>query len=307
MFPSKILLFGEYTILLNSYALAIPYNRFNGELAFIDDETSKELIVPIRSNKSLKEYLKFSKSGNIIQKLTYSFDFVRFEKDLENGLYFKSTIPEESGLGSSGSLVAAIFDRYTNIPTSERDIPKIRNCLALLESFYHGLSSGIDPLVSFLKSPVLIKDNEIYRTFIPPVEELLQKNGLFLLHFRRNGKTGELVTNFKNKCRSDPEYLNKLQQEYIPANNECIMSLTDLYNSKRFSSAIRNITLLQLVVFNEMIPEKLVRLTNYGLENNLFYLKLCGSGGGGYFLGFTENIEETEKFFSDKGYQILVY
>ena len=307
MYPSKILVFGEYTILLNSNALAVPYNRFYGELAFMDAETNKELIEPIRSNTSLKEFLKFSRPGNKNQKLTYSLDFETFEKDLENGLYFKSDIPEESGLGSSGALIAAIFDKYANISTSDRDILKIRNCLALLESFYHGLSSGIDPLISYLKSPLLIKDNEIYRIFIPPIEELLQKYGLFLVYGQRSGKTGELVSDFNNKCRSDPEYLNKVQKHYIPANNKCITLLTSSNNFKSFFSAIRKITLLQLEIFNELIPVEFIPLTYYGLENNLFYLKLCGSGGGGYFLGFTENKVETEKYFKDLGYQILVY
>jgi mevalonate kinase len=307
MYPSKILVFGEYTILLNSNALAVPYNRFYGELAFMDEDTDKERIEPIRSNKSLKEFLKSSRTGNKNQKLTYTLDFETFEKDLENGLYFKSDIPEESGLGSSGALIAAFFDKYANIRTSDRDILKIRNCLALLESFYHGLSSGIDPLVSYLKSPLLIKDNKIYRIFNPPIEELLQKYGLFLVHGQRSGKTGVLVNDFNNKCKSDPEYLNKIQKRYIPVNNECITLLMSINNSKSFFSAIRKITLLQLEIFNELIPEKLIPLTNYGLENNLFYLKLCGSGGGGYFLGFTNNIIQTECYFNEMGYKILVY
>ena len=29
-----------------------------------------------------------------------------------------------------------------------------------------------------------------------------------------------------------------------------------------------------------------------GIETNTYYLKLCGSGGGGYMLGFTQDIDK---------------
>jgi mevalonate kinase len=54
-----------------------------------------------------------------------------------------------------------------------------------------------------------------------------------------------------------------------------------------------------------MIPDKIIQLTYYGVEKDLFYLKLCGSGGGGFFLGFTKNITQTESFFNERGYQIV--
>ena len=37
-FSSKILLFGEYTVILNSKALAIPYQLFGGQLSFPNDD-----------------------------------------------------------------------------------------------------------------------------------------------------------------------------------------------------------------------------------------------------------------------------
>jgi len=307
MYPSKILLFGEYTILLNSYALTIPFKRFVGELAFMDADTDKESREPDRSNHRLKEFLTFSRQSCINQRLTFPLDFESFEKDIEKGLYFKSDIPEESGIGSSGALVAAIFDKYSNIRNCEMDILKIKNCLALLESYYHGYSSGIDPLVSYLKTPLLLEGNKIGITFKLPVEMLLQEFGLFLVYSQVSRKTGELVEKFNMRCKSDPEYIKKIHQEYIPVNNECIISLSESGNAERFFSAIRKLTNMQLEIFNEMIPENIIQSFYYGLENNMFYLKLCGSGGGGFFLGFTKNISQTESYFNERGYQILVY
>lgn len=273
----------------------------------MDNDTGKKQIESVRSNQILKEFSAYLNRADIKQKLTCSFDFGAFETDLQKGLYFKSDIPEESGLGSSGALVAAAFDRYTNINTSDLNLPGMRECLGLSESFFHGTSSGIDPLVSYLKSPVLIKNNDIHITFNLPVEESLRKSGMFLVYFRKNGRTGELVNNFNNKCKSDPGYLHRITREYIPVNDECIMSLTNNYNAGQFYSSLRKITSMQLEIFDEMIPGNIVPLINYGLENDLFYLKLCGSGGGGYFLGFTKNIVKTESYFKEMGYQILIY
>lgn len=307
MYPSKILLFGEYVILLNSNALSIPFTRFEGELAFWDADKSKKLKEQIRSNQILKDLLTYSKSGNIKKKLKYSFDFSTFEKDLEEGLYFRSDIPEESGLGSSGALVAAVFDKYTDIRASEIDLMKIKECLGIFESFYHGTSSGIDPLVSYLQKPLIIKNDLLSTISVLIIEESIHKSGMFLIYCEQKGKTRDLVNIFKDKYNSDPEYLSKIINRYIPVNDECIMLLTNKYNKDRFFSAIRKITLLQSEILIEMIPGRLVPLINYGLENNLFYLKLCGSGGGGYFLGFTENIVKTESYFNDVGYRILIY
>ena len=44
-----------------------------------------------------------------------------------------------------------------------------------------------------------------------------------------------------------------------------------------------------------MIPNKYHSLWKKGIDNDSYCLKLCGSGGGGYILGFTKNIEKAKK------------
>ena len=44
-----------------------------------------------------------------------------------------------------------------------------------------------------------------------------------------------------------------------------------------------------------MIPNKYHSLWQKGIDNDSYFLKLCGSGGGGYILGFTKNIEKAKK------------
>ena len=51
--------------------------------------------------------------------------------------------------------------------------------------------------------------------------------------------------------------------------------------------------------FKPMIPQKIQGVWESGLESGQYYLKLCGSGGGGYFLGFTEDFEKTKSVLKD--------
>jgi mevalonate kinase len=53
-----------------------------------------------------------------------------------------------------------------------------------------------------------------------------------------------------------------------------------------------------------MIPDQFEALWKKGIETNAYYLKLCGSGGGGFVLGFTEDMEEAGKLL--KGHNLKV-
>jgi mevalonate kinase len=54
-----------------------------------------------------------------------------------------------------------------------------------------------------------------------------------------------------------------------------------------------------------MIPDRFKPCWKDGLTSNDFSLKLCGSGGGGYLLGFTENLTKTQKYFKEKQIDII--
>ena len=77
---------------------------------------------------------------------------------MKDGLYFDSSIPQGYGVGSSGALVAAIYDKYasdkiTVLENLTRDkLLKLKSIFSMMESFFHGKSSGLDPLNSYLSS-----------------------------------------------------------------------------------------------------------------------------------------------------------
>jgi mevalonate kinase len=54
-----------------------------------------------------------------------------------------------------------------------------------------------------------------------------------------------------------------------------------------------------------MIPDQFHKLWKHGIDTNDYYLKLCGSGGGGYILGFTEDIEKARKSLKDYKLEVV--
>ena len=115
IFSSKILLFGEYSIVLNSIGFAIPYPLYEGRLNLKAANEDKD------SQKKILEYIEYLK---IKEKNLPGFDWLKINKDVTNSLFFKSNIPQGYGLGSSGALVAAFYDRYAKKNISQSKINK---------------------------------------------------------------------------------------------------------------------------------------------------------------------------------------
>lgn len=309
-FYSKIMLFGEYSIICGSMALTIPYSHFNGSLSFIDKNKYTDLDFARNSNQQLREYYRqhlvpiAQKSG-----LPKGFDHQLLEQEIEQGLYFESSIPEGYGLGSSGALVAALYSRYMKNgqgiaqPVSMEDIPKLKKELAILESWFHGTSSGIDPLICYLSLPLLIQKDQ---TIIPveiPRYNLTSDDAIFLINSGKSIKTAPLVDQFIADCEN-PEFKSKIEEEYIPINNNCIQSLIDA-DIEQFEKHVRELSMFQATYFNRMIPPTLEMEWMYGITTGKFMLKLCGAGGGGFILGFTHHYKEVKERFIEKGIEII--
>lgn len=283
-FNSKILLFGEYTLIKGSMALSIPYNKLNGQLLF------DKLFKGKKSNHSsvvyLIEYLDFLENNNFGQFL----DITEFKSDLERGLYFECNIPISYGLGSSGAIVASIYDTY-GFNKSEK-LNELKSIFSKMESYYHGKSSGLDPLVSYLNKAILINDNGELKTVSLPKENKNGGSGIFLLDTKTVGETQPLVNWFLKEYEKE-KFKNKIQSTLIPTNNSCIRN----YLLGNFNSVIKEVKTISEFTFDNfkpMSPESIKEIWQKGLETNDYYLKLCGSGGGGMMLGFTDNIVKAQ-------------
>ena len=279
-FPAKVLLLGEYTILNGSRALALPFPELGGQWSS-EDNLSEERK---NSRKSLHGFLSFDSSGSIDRK--------RMEDDFENGLWFDSSIPQGFGLGSSGALIAAIFERYALKKTTDLEA---KHTLAKLESYFHGSSSGIDPFVSLVKSPLLIRSFEDVEILKSP----LSLKGFFLVNTGKPRQTGPLVAIYQEKLK-DPEF-KKGCADVLARDVNIAVDAVISGNTNSLFHHLWHISKFQWDSFPEMIPTQMRGAWSRGIESGDYILKLCGAGGGGYLLGYTEKLDFSaiQKIFLD--------
>lgn len=292
LFYAKILLFGEYGIIEDSKGLSIPYNFYKGALKISKNKTD----FIIESNKILIDFAKYLK---VISSKVLIFDWKKFDKDLSLNMYFDSSIPKGYGVGSSGALVASIYDKYAankiNVleNLTKEKLIILKNIFSKMESFFHGKSSGLDPLNSYLSLPILINSANNIETIGIPSQNLNGKGAVFLLNTGSEGETKSMVSLFMKKMKNERFNL-MIKNEFIKYSDFCI----DNFLKGDIKSLFDNLKLLSSIVLNNfkpMIPNYYINLWKHGIDSNLYYLKLCGSGGGGFLLGFTKDYEATKK------------
>jgi mevalonate kinase len=291
LFYAKILLFGEYGIIEDSQGLTLPYSFYKGALKFSELESDFEK----ESNVSLQKYADYLK--DLVLPDFYQINISKFQKDIRKGLFFDSNIPQGYGVGSSGALVAAIFERYsvkTYLPEHiyKDQLKDLKKIFGEMESYFHGKSSGIDPLICYMNLPILIENKEnVNKVAIPESEA--GKGAIFLIDSGMTGETGPMVQIFFEKMKTEG-FRKTMKEEFIRYNNACI----DAFLKKEMTPLFRNLKSLSVWAyehFKPMIPESIYKAWKKGLDTNAYYLKLCGSGGGGYILGFTKDYEKAEK------------
>lgn len=308
IFYAKIMLFGEYSVIKHSMALTVPYSHFNGALNFIHHNKYTDYDFARQSNMNLYNLLGYMKALYDQNRLLSAFSIASFAEDLKHGLYFESTIPEGYGIGSSGALIAALYSQYVRqAPDPEKltgqGMTDLKNKMAQLESFYHGTSSGIDPLNAYIKNPLLFTgEGEVQKASI----QLPARNpdfAVFLINTGLKRETGPLVNIFLEKTKNtdtggiDARHLIRLT-------NKAIHSIMEGDN-KIFFQALKGLSTYQLRHFDPMIPQGFRQLWEEGLANQLYYLKLCGSGGGGFLLGFTNDFPGTRNILKKKGLEVI--
>ena len=260
-YPSKILLFGEYAIINGSDSLAVPYHGYKAKWSYNFEN--------VEFRKSLYKYLQFFEN----QSQT-TIDVVLWKKQMEKGLCFDSTIPSGYGVGSSGSLVAGVYDRFgLNKFTG---IEELRPIFQWMESFFHGTSSGIDPLVSYYDAPIHVSNGSM--SVLDNFDSTLLSE-LFLFNSGKPRSTTPLVTWYKEQMENE-EFSSEVFKSLIPLNIKAIQHLLD-GNAELFVESFQDIAEIEKRLFTKMFPFDVVEM--FQLESIENY-KLCGAGGGGFYL-----------------------
>lgn len=271
-FPAKILLFGEYVIIHGGKGLAIPYPKYGGSLRMPLSATNAQIIASQTTIAQLYRYLQ--------QIAPDEWDFETWLLDVQQGIYFDSNVPQGFGLGSSGALVAALYAHYYHPKTT--DIDQLKQILAQVESYFHGKSSGLDPLVSYLQCPVLIAQQDTHALSSEAVSLDNKHYRWMLWDSSISRQTAPLVAIFEQQM-TDPTFAIRYHNELVPYNESCIAALL-AQDGAALLRHVKSLSQFQLAHFSAMIPSPLQSLWQQGLADDTHYFKLCGAGGGGFFL-----------------------
>jgi mevalonate kinase len=295
-YPAKVMLFGEYSILLGSAALSIPFPEYSASLRLPDKEIPEEWT---ESNHTLTGFIRY-----LTEDDQYFGKYLNLEwltDDIKAGLYLHSTIPQHYGLGSSGALCAAVFGRYAigedrftkedlvsgfRLPASDFRYPAsdLKELFSRMESYFHGRSSGYDPLVSYLQKTLMLSPGEpVQEVDIPATMQ--EKIPFTLVDSGIPSGTGSLVSQFL-AVHAPKGITSPVGERLVDLTNRCVRTyLND--NRPAFLKALVDLSGWQFQEFRHLIPSSLHDLWNEGLETGSHVMKLCGSGGGGYFLQFS--------------------
>jgi mevalonate kinase len=280
IFNGKVILFGEYSVMAGSSVLIIPYRLATAQLSFAEGKADDSIR---RSNDVLSRFSDFLDSNKEIREFI---DTESFTRDVAHCLYMNSSIPEHKGLGSSGALCAAVYDSYKR--SEVRNMHNLQQLFAGMESFFHGTSSGVDPISIYAGAPVIIENSD-YK-----LPEMVNENKLFpfLIDSGITCETAPLVNEFRN-FYNQSSYKSEFRHEYVPLVDISVESWKNGILDMKQVSALSD---AQTRFLSPMIPDAIKPVWNAGPDTGLYSIKLCGSGGGGMFLGFTENPEETRRF-----------
>ena len=267
VYNAKVLLFGEQTVLFGSEALSIPYGQYHGQWRFIDDQVDQSLLALINRL-----------DGSIV-------DNQRFKSAIEKGLHFASSIPLQHGLGSSGALTAAIYQSYGLHDISDSK-EFIKSKLASIESVFHGQSSGIDALVSYTDQAVWKNDDGISLLSLDKIKSTFH---FYLIdsQVKRSAKT--YIDLFRELVVSKSIDIDALNQNV----NDCIEGIISPKNEADSKASLMTLSELQFQYLKDFMPAVIQDIWALGLQDEIYFMKLCGAGGGGYFILMSEaEIEE---------------
>ena len=261
------MLFGEYAVIAGGEGLAIPYHGFSAK--WINETTTASAYKP-----HLLSFLEWLQQNDFSKHL----DLNRFDYDLHHGLDITSDVPIGYGVGSSGVVTAAVFDKYAL--TIPEDLSVLKALLASMENYFHATSSGLDPLVCYLNKSIHVQPSGIAIVDAQIDSENIK---IELADCGTARSTQQLVAVFKEKMNE--KSFKGVLEDYIYLSNTCIHAWLQK-DEALLRSQLRLLSYLQLNYFQFALPEQMRERWKAGLESGNEIMKLCGAGGGGFLIAF---------------------
>ena len=262
-YPAKVLLFGEHVLLRGGTGLSVPYPRLS--LRWTRGETDERLL-------AFAEYLRGQFGPELL-------DGDRLDNQLREGLRLTGNIPVGYGLGSSGAVCAAVWDRFATEEGKQMDgdLRRLRALFARMEQHFHGKSSGTDPLISYLGRGFILGNGVVTDADIAPTH----LSRFFLLDTGQPRSASPLIEDFLRRWDKDSDFQRKARRRWLEASRRAVWHTFDSV-PELFYEHFKTISNFQLKELPHFIPEAYRGVWDGG---RAYRLKLCGAGGGGMLLG----------------------
>lgn len=270
-FPAKVLLFGEHRVLRGAAALAVPYHGL-GATWHMKHPTPGILL----------DFYQYLQQHFTEDELNLSL----MQQELAQGLQLHTSIPFGYGLGSSGALCAAFWDRYQTNGTKDYNASSLQRRFAQMESFFHGQSSGIDPLISYLDQAFTLGGGLAPSPCSVPTDWAAN---FFLLDTGIARRSEALIQAFLSRYDTDAAWRQAVEADWAAADAACQNALLQA-NWPTLAQQFRLLSQAQATLLPFLIPTSVQ--TNWQGES--YCLKVCGAGGGGFMLGYTTDWEQTQ-------------
>lgn len=280
-FSAKILLFGEHTVLRGSNALAVPFQDRYAYWVWEQNSNNENLI-------AFANYLS--------EHLATAFDIEEFKEEIRQGLNLQSNIPSGYGLGSSGALCVAVYQRFATAKGKALCQADPKAFLGQMESYFHGASSGTDPLIIYLQQSILLSSQHPYQAV--ELKAMPTAYQFFLLDTSQARNTAPLVEQFVQTYDQNERFRSQVDQEWIPATNKAITAMLEA-KADDLWQAFYQISDFQYNHLQNWLIDRLNPLWLQGLKTQNYLLKICGAGGGGYCLGLTKDWAATQETLSN--------
>jgi len=256
-YPSKLLLFGEHTVLLGSSSLAIPLHTMSMSWRLKKGDQHPTWLI---------DYM-----NDLRARCRHILDIERLDEWLSTQT-ISTTIPVGYGLGSSGALTAALYDVGAIKP--QKALETLIRDLGQMEAYYHGESSGMDPLISYTEQGIF----NHHGSLVPlRLEDVKISPSLQLLDSKRSRKGRDMIAMFLDYQKTNPKPISHLKD----LNDRAIDQL--LVDDEGFLDTIAELSKLQLGSLSFLIPTDIQRVWSAGMATGKYYMKICGAGGGGFF------------------------
>jgi mevalonate kinase len=275
--PAKLLIFGEYTILLGAPAVTMPLWEFSSRLKL---PTGFNTTASIASNRFLQLFSNYLVENKPL--FENYLDLKSLGEAISNGLYLESDIPYGFGIGSSGNVCVAIFSAFKKKDVD--DLSELKSLYGQMESYFHGKSSGIDPLAIHTAKPMMIQNGEI--SFFPDDKIAIPNNiHLYLLNSAIPRSSESFIEYFLQQIENT-NVKNTVEDDYLPLLRSII---EDLSKSNPLNwNSLKKLSVMQFSLFRKMIPDMLIETWEEVNNNPKTCIKLLGAGGGGFFLVFAK-------------------